>query len=65
MRLAILERCLYFIVKYSEKKKRWVVGAAGVGKSAIMQSVGGHPFASKPLRSSFLSMGAVIGSKPS
>ncbi|KAF7762316.1 hypothetical protein Agabi119p4_8909 [Agaricus bisporus var. burnettii] len=39
-RLAILERCIHFIVNcIGEKKMRWVVGAAGVGKSAIMQSV--------------------------
>jgi hypothetical protein len=39
-RLAILERCVDFIMNCSGKKKAcWVVGAAGVGKSAIMQSV--------------------------
>jgi hypothetical protein len=39
-RLAILERCIDFIVNcVGVKKMRWVVGAAGVGKSAIMQSV--------------------------
>ncbi|EKM75182.1 hypothetical protein AGABI1DRAFT_132533 [Agaricus bisporus var. burnettii JB137-S8] len=39
-RLAILERCLHFIHTCEGKRKmRWVVGAAGVGKSAVMQSV--------------------------
>jgi hypothetical protein len=39
-RLAILERCLHFITTCNGIRKiRWVVGAAGVGKSAIMQSV--------------------------
>ncbi|XP_006464134.1 hypothetical protein AGABI2DRAFT_51342, partial [Agaricus bisporus var. bisporus H97] len=43
-RLAILERCLYFIAHCSGcKMMRWVVGAAGVGKSAIMQSVSESP----------------------
>ncbi|XP_006457507.1 hypothetical protein AGABI2DRAFT_147031 [Agaricus bisporus var. bisporus H97] len=43
-RLAILDRCLYFIAHCSgEKKMRWVVGAAGVGKSAIMQNVTESP----------------------
>jgi hypothetical protein len=43
-RLAILERCLYFISNCDGVKKiRWVVGAAGVGKSAIMQSVAESP----------------------
>jgi hypothetical protein len=39
-RLAILERCIYFIAHCKGVQKiRWVVGAAGVGKSAVMQSV--------------------------
>ncbi|KAF7761611.1 hypothetical protein Agabi119p4_9603 [Agaricus bisporus var. burnettii] len=39
-RLAILARCLEFIASaVDEQKMRWVVGAAGVGKSAIMQNV--------------------------
>ncbi|XP_006463224.1 hypothetical protein AGABI2DRAFT_73814, partial [Agaricus bisporus var. bisporus H97] len=39
-RLAILDRCLHFIRNCgSERKMRWVFGAAGVGKSAVMQSV--------------------------
>ncbi|XP_006463127.1 hypothetical protein AGABI2DRAFT_119954 [Agaricus bisporus var. bisporus H97] len=39
-RLAILDRCLYFIRTCdSIRKMRWVVGAAGVGKSALLQSV--------------------------
>ncbi|XP_006463960.1 hypothetical protein AGABI2DRAFT_120767 [Agaricus bisporus var. bisporus H97] len=43
-RLAILERCIYFIANCEgEKKIRWVVGSAGVGKSAIMQSVADTP----------------------
>jgi hypothetical protein len=43
-RLAILERCLNFIAHSSGvKKMRWVVGAAGVGKSAVMQNVAESP----------------------
>jgi hypothetical protein len=43
-RLAILERCLHFITYCNgEKKMRWVVGAAGAGKSAIMQNVAESP----------------------
>jgi hypothetical protein len=43
-RLAILERCLYFISHCNgTKQMRWVFGAAGVGKSAIMQSVTESP----------------------
>jgi hypothetical protein len=43
-RLAILERCIYFIAHCNgAKKMRWVVGAAGVGKSAVMQSVADSP----------------------
>jgi hypothetical protein len=43
-RLAVLERCLHFIAHCNgEQKMRWVVGAAGVGKSAIMQSVTESP----------------------
>jgi hypothetical protein len=39
-RLAILERCIYFVVNcVGERKMCWIVGTAGVGKSAIMQSV--------------------------
>jgi hypothetical protein len=52
-RLTILERCLYFLVKCSDRKKtRWVVGATEIGKSDIMQSVAEHPFASMPLHAS-------------
>ncbi|EKM81949.1 hypothetical protein AGABI1DRAFT_105346 [Agaricus bisporus var. burnettii JB137-S8] len=43
-RLAVLERCLYFIANCDgEQKICWVVGAAGVGKSAVMQSVADSP----------------------
>jgi len=43
-RLAILERCLNFIAHCNGMKKmRWVVGAAGVGKSAVMQNVAESP----------------------
>ncbi|EKM76693.1 hypothetical protein AGABI1DRAFT_78113, partial [Agaricus bisporus var. burnettii JB137-S8] len=43
-RLAVLERCLHFITNCTGKRKiRWVVGFAGVGKSAIMQSVADSP----------------------
>jgi hypothetical protein len=43
-RLAILERCLYFVAHCNGMKKmRWVVGSAGVGKSAVMQSVADSP----------------------
>jgi hypothetical protein len=43
-RLDVLERCLYFVSHCSGvKKMRWVFGAAGVGKSAIMQSVAEYP----------------------
>ncbi|XP_006463161.1 hypothetical protein AGABI2DRAFT_179606 [Agaricus bisporus var. bisporus H97] len=39
-RLAILDRCLFFIHNcVGMRKMRWVVGAAGVGKSALLQSV--------------------------
>ncbi|KAF7776479.1 hypothetical protein Agabi119p4_4872 [Agaricus bisporus var. burnettii] len=39
-RLTIIQRCLYFIVECrDEEKLRWLVGPAGVGKSAIMQIV--------------------------
>ncbi|KAF7773209.1 hypothetical protein Agabi119p4_5376 [Agaricus bisporus var. burnettii] len=39
-RLAILQRCLDFISRCrNEGKLRWIVGAAGVGKSAVMQIV--------------------------
>ncbi|EKM78005.1 hypothetical protein AGABI1DRAFT_42571, partial [Agaricus bisporus var. burnettii JB137-S8] len=43
-RLAIVERCKIFIVQCNGQEKiRWVVGAAGVGKSAIMQIVAEEP----------------------
>ncbi|EKM75091.1 hypothetical protein AGABI1DRAFT_109631 [Agaricus bisporus var. burnettii JB137-S8] len=46
-RLSILARCLEFIVNASgERKMRWVFGAAGVGKSAIMQNVAESPLPS-------------------
>jgi hypothetical protein len=39
-RLAILRRCLDFIIQcHDEGKLRWVFGPAGVGKSAVMQIV--------------------------
>ncbi|XP_006458961.1 hypothetical protein AGABI2DRAFT_217789, partial [Agaricus bisporus var. bisporus H97] len=39
-RLAIIERCLIFISQCDGKEKmRWVVGPAGIGKSAVMQIV--------------------------
>ncbi|KAF7773154.1 hypothetical protein Agabi119p4_5321 [Agaricus bisporus var. burnettii] len=39
-RLAIMKRCQMFIVQCDGKEKiRWVVGPAGVGKTAIMQGV--------------------------
>ncbi|KAF7773464.1 hypothetical protein Agabi119p4_5631 [Agaricus bisporus var. burnettii] len=39
-RLAIIERCQMFIAQCNGKEKiHWVVGAAGVGKSAVMQIV--------------------------
>ncbi|XP_006463128.1 hypothetical protein AGABI2DRAFT_224801, partial [Agaricus bisporus var. bisporus H97] len=39
-RLQILERCRHFVRTSNGKRKtRWVVGAAGIGKSAIMQNV--------------------------
>jgi hypothetical protein len=39
-RLAIIQRCLDFITQCcDEGKVRWVVGPAGVGKSAVMQMV--------------------------
>jgi hypothetical protein len=39
-RLAVIQRCLDFINQCDEEGKlRWVVGPAGVGKSAIMQMV--------------------------
>jgi hypothetical protein len=39
-RLAILAQCVDFIVNCTGKRKiRWILGGAGVGKSAIMQSV--------------------------
>jgi hypothetical protein len=65
-RLAILERCRYFIVNCRDKKKmRWVFGSAGVGKSAIMQSVAETPFSSVTLRASifFFFNGRNDGSK--
>ncbi|EKM75052.1 hypothetical protein AGABI1DRAFT_80348, partial [Agaricus bisporus var. burnettii JB137-S8] len=43
-RLAIIQRCLEFVVGDSgDRKLHWVVGRAGVGKSAIMQSVAEKP----------------------
>ncbi|EKM76826.1 hypothetical protein AGABI1DRAFT_108471 [Agaricus bisporus var. burnettii JB137-S8] len=52
-RLAILARCLDFIADASDEKKvRWVVGAAGVGKSAIMQNVAESPLPSVSVRAS-------------
>jgi hypothetical protein len=43
-RLTILERCLVFIARCNGMKKIfWVFGAAGVGKSAIMQNVAESP----------------------
>ncbi|KAF7761575.1 hypothetical protein Agabi119p4_9567 [Agaricus bisporus var. burnettii] len=52
-RLAILARCLEFITNViNEKKMRWVVGAAGVGKSAIMQNVAESPLLSVSARAS-------------
>ncbi|XP_006464112.1 hypothetical protein AGABI2DRAFT_209158 [Agaricus bisporus var. bisporus H97] len=52
-RLAILARCLEFIANaIDERKMRWVVGAAGVGKSAIMQSVAESPLPSVSERAS-------------
>jgi hypothetical protein len=51
--LAVLERCLHFIVNCADMKKmRWVFGAAGAGKLAIMQSVAESPLSSVPLRTS-------------
>ncbi|XP_006459799.1 hypothetical protein AGABI2DRAFT_219165, partial [Agaricus bisporus var. bisporus H97] len=39
-RLAIIHRCLDFIVQCKDKEKlRWIVGPAGVGKTAVMQIV--------------------------
>jgi hypothetical protein len=39
-RVAIIERCLDFVIQcHDEEKLRWVFGSAGVGKSAIMQMV--------------------------
>jgi hypothetical protein len=39
-RLAIIQRCLDFILQcHDEEKLRWVVGPAGVGKSAVLQMV--------------------------
>ncbi|EKM75057.1 hypothetical protein AGABI1DRAFT_95166 [Agaricus bisporus var. burnettii JB137-S8] len=39
-RLAIIQRCLNFILMCSDHEKlRWVFGPAGVGKSAIMQII--------------------------
>ncbi|XP_006464119.1 hypothetical protein AGABI2DRAFT_74614, partial [Agaricus bisporus var. bisporus H97] len=47
-RLAVLARCLEFIANaIGTKKMRWVVGKAGVGKSAIMQSVADSSFSSE------------------
>jgi hypothetical protein len=39
-RLAIIRECQDFVLQREGRPKlRWVVGAAGVGKSAVMQSV--------------------------
>ncbi|XP_006457417.1 hypothetical protein AGABI2DRAFT_212817, partial [Agaricus bisporus var. bisporus H97] len=38
-RLAVIERCKAFIINRDREKLFWLVGFAGVGKSAIMQSV--------------------------
>ncbi|XP_006464109.1 hypothetical protein AGABI2DRAFT_180194 [Agaricus bisporus var. bisporus H97] len=47
-RLAVLARCLDFINNaIGAKKVRWVVGKAGVGKSAIMQNVADSSFSSE------------------
>ncbi|EKM76828.1 hypothetical protein AGABI1DRAFT_77917, partial [Agaricus bisporus var. burnettii JB137-S8] len=51
-RLAILARCLEFIVNANGGKVRWVVVAAGVGKSAIMQNVAESPLPSVSNRAS-------------
>lgn len=43
-RITIIERCKDFIINCQGKQKmRWVVGAAGVGKTAIMQSIAEDP----------------------
>ncbi|XP_006464111.1 hypothetical protein AGABI2DRAFT_48544, partial [Agaricus bisporus var. bisporus H97] len=47
-RLAVLTRCLEFIANPNGTKKMyWVVGKAGVGKSAIMQTVADSYFSSE------------------
>jgi hypothetical protein len=52
-RFTILERCIHFIINCRDEKKiRWVFGAAGVGKSAIMQNVAESPLSSVTLRAS-------------
>src|SRR5215469_3730753 len=38
-RLKIIKRCQDFILNCNGPRIRWVVGSAGVGKSAIMQSI--------------------------
>jgi hypothetical protein len=52
-RLAILEQCIDFIINCRDERKIcWVFGAAGVGKSAIMQSVAESSLSSVTLRAS-------------
>ncbi|KAF7776470.1 hypothetical protein Agabi119p4_4863 [Agaricus bisporus var. burnettii] len=64
-RLAIIQRCLEFVVGDSgDRKLHWVVGRAGVGKSAIMQSVAEKPPDGVVCASVFLSVnGRQDGSK--
>jgi hypothetical protein len=65
-RLAVLEQCVAFIVDCtSERKIRWVFGAAGVGKSAIMQTVSERTLPSVAFRVSvfFFVNGRSDGSK--
>jgi hypothetical protein len=65
-RLAILQRCIDFIVSCTGKRKmRLVFGAAGVGKSAIMQSVAESVFPLAIFRASifFFVNGRSDGSK--
>jgi hypothetical protein len=48
-----MERCLHFIKTCTDVTKlRWVFGAAGVGKSAIMQSIAEYPPAVEMLSAS-------------
>jgi hypothetical protein len=65
-RITVLEQCVAFIINCSGTKKvRWVVGAAGVGKSAIMQTVIEFTLFSVSLRASifFFVNGRSDGSK--